>query len=230
MNSGYEVIAREYYEERLHPTCANFDQLSRRYFEPRLRAIVKEGMRIGDFGAGRSMVSRIIGLRPSVDLFLVDSSSGMLSHSDQYVSQNTRPILANVESTEFAESSFDIVVASLGDPFNTPMFWEEIRRILKQGGICLFTSPAVEWAETFRRPGTNREAEFALRDGTIVFVPSIVLSPNAQSSLVTAAGLNVRETQDYRVADLVGPISSKLSLTTEGDALVVLRGFAVHKD
>jgi len=229
MNSGYDAVATEYYNPIFHPTCANFDQLSRRYLHSRLQGIVKSGITIADIGAGRSIAAQILGVSVSVDLLLVDSSPEMLSHSEQYLGENVRFYLADAQETGLADSSVDIVIASLADPFNTLKFWKEIRRLLIPEGLCLFTTPAVEWAEAFRLSDKYNQAEFMLQDGTIVFVPSIVLAVKEQCELIREAGLHIREIKEYSVSDLTGPISPKLLMKSVGRSLVILRGFTVER-
>jgi hypothetical protein len=94
-------------------------------------------------------------------------------------------------------------------------------------GAGHFTSPAVEWAESFRGEDNYKAAEFVLRDGKVVSVPSIVLGVSAQKELIESAGLKLTGVEEYSSSEINGPVSPKLLMNPQGGALVVLRGFSI---
>jgi ubiquinone/menaquinone biosynthesis C-methylase UbiE len=225
----YSVIANEYYDALLHPTCANFDELSRRYLECRIAEQLFEDRAILEVGAGKSVVADVVRRsRSSVKLTLLDSSKEMLALSRKSAGF-AEFIVADAKSTGLPEASFDLIVSSLGDPYNTNEFWHEISRLLRPQGVCLFTTPAPEWALAFRDESHLREAEFVLSDGRIIFVPSFVVTYNEQIALIERARLNIESTEEFCVSDLTGFISPKLKANMRKDNPVVLRGFQVRK-
>jgi len=226
----YSFVAGEYYNPALHPTCANFDNLSRRFLEPEIGNAITGALSVLEVGAGRSIVAPTLEKTGvALNLVLLDSSKEMLASSFRWA-HLAKLMVADSRSTGLPSESVDLVVSSLGDPYNTADFWQEVSRLLKSGGCCLFTTPAPEWALHFRTSNHLNEAEFVLADSTVVNVPSFVPSPEEQERLFANAGLCVEESKDFSVDDLAEPISEKLKLPELRDkALAVLRGFRLRK-
>jgi ubiquinone/menaquinone biosynthesis C-methylase UbiE len=229
MVSGYSAIANEYYDTERHPTCANFDELSRKFLEPRLREPKGDLSTIIEVGAGRSIVTQALRKNYVANIILVDSSLEMLSHSKMLVPERTRFCVADAFSTGLPTGCADLLVASLGDPYNTPEFWREVGRLLKDDGSCLFTTPSAEWAQYFRVGGRRYEAEFILRDGSRVVVPSFLLFPKEQREMISEANLVVLESEDYFISDLKGKVSPKLASPLGSKVFPVLRGFTIER-
>src|SRR5690242_15591187 len=69
--------------------------------------------------------------------------------------------------------------------------------------VCVFTTPAYEWASSFRRSAPNERddlAYFELSDGRSAHVPSIILPTAAQCSLIEHAGLRLIDISTITVA------------------------------
>jgi SAM-dependent methyltransferase len=225
----YTPIADEYYDAARHPTCANFAQLSRSFLMPRLQRLFQTTRSVVEVGVGRSVIAPFMvrcRMKPAL-WALLDVSPAMLSHSRQWSDRGANLVVADARRTGLAPESCDLLVASLGDPYNTPDFWREVARVLKHGGRCLFTAPAAEWSKRFRSEGRSQEAEFVLRSGATVSVPSFVQELPDQVRLIEGSGLAVEEFSDYSSGEIEPPISQKLLVG--GNRLVVLRGFAVRK-
>jgi SAM-dependent methyltransferase len=126
------------------------------------------------------------------------------------------------------DNSVAILVASLGDPYNEPAFWREAHRVLKPGGVVLFTTPAYEWAEKFRRASNSAPdlAEFKLANGRLVGVRSLVQSEDDQLDMIKDSGLEVVKVAHATVRDLAGVrLSSKLVIDGHGDHLRIVTGY-----
>src|SRR5882762_6235910 len=162
---SYDCVAAEYYDTERHPTCSNFGELSERFIASRFPHKADSWTTILEVGAGRSMVAPLMtGVGLQLDrLTLLDCSSVMLAYSQPWACSGAKLVVADAQSTGLARSSFNLIVASLGDPYNRLPFWQEVSRLLRSGGICLFTSPAFEWASRFRG-GDSDYAEFLLRE------------------------------------------------------------------
>jgi SAM-dependent methyltransferase len=226
---GYSVVAGEYYDPLLHPTCANFGELSRRYIVPRVFDLLPRTRRILEVGAGKSTVAEIV--RESnldIKLTLLDSSKEMLESSRLWA-EFYDFVVADARCTGLPQGGFDLVVSSLGDPYNTKEFWFEISRLLQPTGTCLFTAPAPEWALAFRSADHLTEAEFVLSGGAIVSVPSFVPTHDEQVALIEGSSLAVESADEFSISDLTGVISPKLKENLRTDRLVVLRGYQVCK-
>jgi ubiquinone/menaquinone biosynthesis C-methylase UbiE len=226
----YSVIAGEYYDASLHPTCANFSELSHRYIEAQLYKQSRKALAVLEVGAGKSVVTAFKD-KNAISfsrLTLLDSSQEMLARS-QADSDSIEFVVADAQSTGLPEKAYDLIVSSLGDPYNTEAFWLEVYRLLRPGGMCLFTCPAAEWAFVFRNSDRLTEAEFVLSDGETVFVPSFVSTFEEQVRVIEHCGLCVESSDTFSVSDLTGSVSPKLLVSSGGRDPIVLRGFQIRK-
>lgn len=215
----YEALAAEYYDSARHPTCANFALASRKLLIPWLDSTFAVGDWICEIGPGRSLVGEWLHDRgqPLTHLILVEPSPGMAMYSLDWISAGARLFQAEAQHVPLRDSAVSIVVASLGDPYNELNFWREARRVLKPGGVALFTTPAYEWAEDFRG-ADNRAidlAEFELADGRLVGVPSLVRTESDQLDLIRDAGFEAVKVAHATVRDLAGERLSP-KLVTDG--------------
>ena len=206
-NSGfatYQVIADEYYDARRHPTCNNFNRLSRIYLSRHVESLAQR--RVLETGAGSSAAAELLseaGL-PLRGLTITDSCGLMLSHSQKWTAHGAELRVADAEQLDVEADSIDVLVSSLGDPYNTSAFWLEVSRVLRRDGLAIFTMPSFQWAARFR--STQREpldkAEFRLRDGSAVHVRSIIPPLDAQVEIIERTGLVVVDFEDLGAGQL----------------------------
>jgi SAM-dependent methyltransferase len=229
---GYEAIAGEYYDALRHPTCANFREGSRGILSAWLLPIPLEGLTLCEIGAGKSVLAELIG--PRLDrldrLFLIDESSSMLDYSAGWEKQGAHLIVGDASSIPMDAGSVDLAVSSLGDPYNGPAFWAEVRRILRSGGRVFFTTPSYEWARSFRSAQASdlNVAEFELSSGEIVSVPSFVLPVSEQIRLMRDHGLDLDRVMDVPTSALgSAPVSPKL-LVGRGREASMVTGYALR--
>ena len=191
---AYAPLAEEYYDPQRHPTCANFRTASTLLLRRMLARLTVNGAAVCEVGAGRSIVPDLVpdwGERLR-ELVLVDASPEMLAHSAAAIQLGAVPEIADARALPFPAACFDLVIASLGDPFNDQTFWCEMRRVLAPGGVCLFTCPAYDWAQAFRGAHANGvigQADFLTRGGHGWTVPSLIWPPAAQIKMIEGAGL-----------------------------------------
>jgi ubiquinone/menaquinone biosynthesis C-methylase UbiE len=219
---GYDAVAAEYYDPIRHPTCANFRRGSERILS---RWLEGPDTRILEIGCGRSLVAEILLAKGTslTNLTLVDSSVAMLNYSAVFARAGATLVNCDAEQLAILDQSADVVVASLGDPFNTPPFWTHVQRIMRRGGRVLFTTPSFEWSSGFRFEMSQPAdlAEFVTRDGSSVFVPSFVYSEREQVEVLARAGLTVRAVDHATIADLgIVHLSPKLRAQRDGGAIV----------
>lgn len=229
--STYDDVAAEYYDPQRHPTCADFSQLSNAFLVPRILSFDFRDTRILEVGAGRSTVAPIMhqrGLSLS-RLTLLDKSSRMLAYSQEWGRKGARLVLGDACRTDLPAASFGLIVSSLGDPYNCMIFWHEVARLLEWGGVCLFTTPAPEWATRFRRPDSRSHAEFVIADGTTVLVPSNIPTLDQQIRMITEANLHAIEIGGVSGEQLLGPHSPKLLVNEATRLLPIVRGFVVRR-
>ncbi len=193
MAGVYDPVAAEYYNTHLHPTCHNFNRLSRKYFDDQFKE-PPTGQKIVEVGSGESTVAALLHARGcALDcLEITDGSSEMLRHSLFWKSFGAQVRVAAANELYLKESSISILVAGLCDPYNTREFWKQVSNILTGGGKAIVTLPSFEWAvryRTFKVGGALHEAEFTLSDGRVIALPSYIFPLAEQIKLIEDAGL-----------------------------------------
>jgi SAM-dependent methyltransferase len=190
---SYEHLAAEYYDSDRHPTCADFRHASLKLIGGYLSLSQRPRQGILEVGGGRSVFMDLA--FPGGDLparaVVTDRSEAMLRHSDVR-NAGLCLVCADAELLPFQDGVFDLLIASLGDPYNTSAFWSEAARVLARGGRCLFTTPALEWSDRYRgdqQSGERGVAHFEMIGGATVAVPSIVLDRAGQMRLIAECGL-----------------------------------------
>lgn len=231
MLSDYDEIAEEYYDAKRHPTCANFRDLSKAWIKRLLEAAERRYDSCLEVGAGRSILAELKkeGLTQIGRLAISDKSSKMLEHSrDLAAFCNTHFVLdAEAPSRLLPEhvNSYDLIVCSLADPYNSEALWHSLRYLVKRNGTILFTTPSLDWAESFRlqyQEGLLEVASFAMRREQNVVVRSTILSPQKQIELCRKAGFVVNQ-WDQLYADKIeqDELSWKLAKARSGSVPVV---------
>lgn len=202
--STYGSVAGEYYDEDLHPTCADFRLASNIYLK-RFFDELEPGGRIADIGCGRSLVASF----RKQNLVLIDESREMLLQNPSMFEAR----LADIERDAIGTCEFDLIVAVLGDPYNTPAAWDNICRALKTGGECVFIVPSSQWAQNFRRRSMEEKvnlARFVNSKGETVFLRSLIVDPKSQVRMIEDAGLSPVSIEHVSVGELPRVRSPKI--------------------
>lgn len=204
----YDAIGSEYYDPRKHPTCDVFGKASSGLIEDSLEDFdFNPGSALCDLGAGRSTLgSYAVRRRPAfASIHIIDQSETMLAWSEACAPDTAEFYLLDAEELSTLDRKFDLITASLGDPFNTEKLWRAVEASLAPGGQCLFTTPSYHWAATFRGHAAGEvqdAALFELSNGTKHYVPSYVYPEDEQLALIVRAGLSVVEVRHATLADL----------------------------
>lgn len=200
----YDLVAAEYYDEQLHPTCADFRAGCRAYLESFFEKHKPVG-RMADIGCGKSLVADF----RKQDLVLVDESPEMLGHNP--ASLEMRCI--DVERVPIGTSEFDWIFAILGDPYNSPAAWKNIQTALKPAGQCIFIVPSDHWAKVFRENCSEERADLArfLTSRGEIFLRSLIVEPACQEQMILDTGMSLVATDHVLVADLPYIRSPKIS-------------------
>lgn len=229
--SNYNVVATEYYDQEAHPTCFNFNRLSRIYLEKTFPEPWKEAA-IVEVGAGDSAAASLLHARGySVSgLLITDAFERMLTHSSQWQERGAKLEIMSAQDLKCETASFDMLISSLGDPYNTPSFWSEAFRVLRPGGRVIFTTPSFEWANRFRTEAAANRAEFIIRNGTSVDLPSFVMPLPQQIAMIASAGFTVTNFSSLG-EELLHPaerLSPKLAVFERGRSSIIW-GFELSK-
>jgi SAM-dependent methyltransferase len=213
--NDYELVAGEYYDQSRHPTCVEFRVGSAQLIAAALPANPGRALEVG---AGDSLLAPLLYGRDLSRLVVSDLNPGMLAYSRKWQSAGVHLLVADASHLPLPDHAIDLLVASLGDPFNTEEFWREAGRLLSQSGAILFTTPSYYWASTVRK--LDRTARFGLANQNVIFVPSIVLDESAQQDLVAQAGLQVKSVTHFLRGELPAVVSKALLSLRDEDAVV----------
>jgi SAM-dependent methyltransferase len=222
----YEELAPEYYDTTRHPTCANFREATRIALRPLLKTAQLGSKSLCEVGAGKSiLVEELIyqGL-PTENVTLIDSSVSMLRHSMLFRGNQVHSSVGDATQLDMKSNSVDFMVSCLGDPYNLPLFWEEVHRVLRPGGSIFYSTPSFEWAHAFRIKQNHAScaAMFELRDGRQIFLPSFVYPVKEQIKLIEQNRLRVAHIQGIPISELRNQtLSPKLLLERGPDASIV---------
>ncbi|WP_316190897.1 hypothetical protein [Bradyrhizobium sp. SZCCHNS2096] len=213
--SSYGAIAREYYDESRHPTCADFRSAARIFLQKLFKREQPYG-RVADVGCGKSLISEF-GLR---DLVLIDEAEEMLAlNSGEFEKR-----LVNVEKEAIGHSEFDWIFAILGDPYNSLNSWLNIANALRAGGRCFFIVPSLAWARKFREQNSRELSGFARFDvngGKAIFLRSLIFERSEQQAIIERAGLTVAGYDTISVRELAVVKSPKIfNILSDGEALL----------
>lgn len=222
----YEVIAREYYDQAKHPTCAAFRAASLSLFQRCLQPGVIAERDVVEVGCGRSIFCDVE-VEHWKSLTVIDESASMLEHSRKCLSPDVQFVVGNARQVFVPDSSVDVLISSLGDPYNDDLFWFEAYRVLRKGGLLFFSTPSIEWAASYRPVANDplHSALFQLSNGELVATPSFIQSRDQQRSLITSASLQVLAIEELRLSQLdavAARCAPKLALLGEEDPVVTL--------
>ncbi len=154
----------------------------------------------------------------------------MLEHSRRWEALGAELRCARAHALGEREATASLVVAGLGDPYNTGNFWSEAVRVLAPGGHVLFTMPSFDWAERYREEERSPldRAAFALRDGQVVYLASLIYSLDEQVRTIRAAGLTLIRFDALDISDLgIEPVSQKIRIV--GASTPIVWGFLARK-
>jgi len=215
--AAYDLIAAEYYSEVKHGACRNFRQAS----ETLVKAMIdiQPEDKVLEVGAGMSFAAPLMkeqNLSLS-NLCLADSSDGMLSHSEKWRAEGATLLLSAAEAIPLADKSINIVISLMGDPYNNPLFWLEMSRVLSSQGQIIMTVPAYQWN---RLHGDGQQAIFTTEKGKRVSVPSFVFEYQQQVMMVERVGFLLEEYCLFSKGELQGKVSKAFVSTDDDQAIV----------
>jgi SAM-dependent methyltransferase len=206
--SGYDVIAGEYYDPR-HITSRNFDRttafaLKERKLDSRVGLIL-------EIGAGRGRSGEFLGVTPN-RVVQLDSSEEMLNLPDR------EPCLLKIHADAcaipLASGQFAAVVGFLADPFFGLDSLAEARRVLDDGGELLITLPTYQWGEPLRRRLgidvlTTRFK--VIGEETVVRLPSVLHPKERIMEMLSVVGFKGIDITDAALPEGEKPVSDDIT-------------------
>jgi len=230
---SYDVVASEYYDSILHPTCSNFRSASILLISEFLRSLPAAGRTL-DLGAGRSVVPEVEAQssRSLGSIVLFDGSRDMLANNESEFLVRCESIIGEPSKIPMVSEGIDLILSSLGDPYNNPSVWKECARLLTRFGRLIYTTPAYEWMLRYRveeEGAPEHISRFVDRTGAVHDLPSFVYDPRTQSDLFGKAGLLVEETKVCYADEVPGPLSPKL-VNCSKERLPIVRGFLLRRN
>jgi len=192
---SYRLVAAEYYDASLHPTCANFRSASRLALQRHASAFQQPRATILEVGAGRSIHAEICTnwrqLRQR--LILNDAAQEMLAYSADVIKDGAETIIGNVADISIQSGSIDCIISSLGDPYNDDRFWLTCYNALRLSGFIIYTTPAFGWASKFRNADSHSKfaAEFVTMLGQKIDMPSFIYNQTEQIKMIQKVGFSV---------------------------------------
>lgn len=138
---------------------------------------LREGMRVGDFGAGSGHYARAasVAVGPSGKVYAVDAQEDVLKHlklnSAEHHRRNIETVWGNIDElggTHLRDASLDAVIVAnvLFQIENTNGLLAEIKRTVKSGGKVL----VVDWAGSYGGMGPSPESVVSERDAETLFI------------------------------------------------------------
>lgn len=194
--AGYAKIAPEFNDD-CRITTRNFHELSQPYFVERARRYITEHTKCLEIGVGHGWLSKIIPFQDT-DYIGVDISSEMIKRN-----RTGHQMQSSVRYLDFPSGYFDVVIASLADPYCYPAALCEICRVLKSGGVFIFSTPSRQWSDAIRTRDNRTKTIFILKDKTIAEVYSFTFTLGELAQLLSVCGFSLKE-----------------SYTAHGDALI----------
>ena len=187
--SGYSLAAKEFLDEN-RVTTAAFHQLSTAFFRDSINRFTGSGIQCLELGPGSGWLRGSFAW-PSLNYAGVELSPAMLA--EHTTPDRHRVHAASVRAMPFPSSYFDVVFASLADPFSHPAAWCEIWRVMRPGAKFIFSAPAAEWATALRETEKQDRTTFVLKDGSAAEVYSFTFSEPELRTALHSCGFDVVE-------------------------------------
>lgn len=197
---GYNKIASCFTEDK-RITTRNFHQLTQTFFLKFFSEYIHSYSNVLEIGPGNgwliNTVNPICGKYTCLDI----SNKMSINHSIDMV-------ISSVRYMPFSSRFFDVVVASLADPYLYPEAICEINRILKPGGYFAFSTPSKEWAVALRGDSKeNNKTKFVSDDHEEISVYSFTYSNEELNKIMEMTNFTKVSLSSIKGKSLTGNIS-----------------------
>lgn len=153
----YDAIGNEYGDVN-HKTCRDFDTGSRLFIEKMISQFplreTKKGFNYLDIGTGTgvSLDAILPWLKEkNATVDVLDISEKMIEVlKEKYKEEVDNYFLKSIHNF-YSSKKYDLIVATLCDPYLTTTAIEKIKKILSKDGILIITLPTNTWARKIRK-------------------------------------------------------------------------------
>ena len=183
---GYNIIASEFTDDK-RITTHNFHTASIPFFEYAINNYIQTWDKVLEIGPGQNWLLANFHF-PEIDYYSIDVSENMMKRSG---SNNGKNIVGSIRNTCFPSDFFDLVIASLADPFLYPASLSEIYRILKTEGRLIFTIPSSEWSSCIREKNNANKTKFLLNNKSYAEVFSFTYSLEELCKMLVNTGFRI---------------------------------------
>lgn len=198
-SAPYDALAGEYYADD-HLTSRNFDTTTKEALRAlsALDHIPSEGL-ILEAGCGRGRSEEFLGVKPERRVVQLDHSAAMLSLPEREAA--LLRVMHNAEEMPFPDKEFIAVTAFLCDPFLGLDFLNESRRVLKDGGVFIGTTPSYLWGRALREAlGIDvMETRFQLHGGGELMAPSALYPPDQLREMLLRVGFATQAVATHKL-------------------------------
>jgi len=216
----YDKIASEY-DLVEHETCRNFEQCTAdhlsKFTEENKKFTGRHYLDIG-VGTGATLNVLLDWIRNNkLNVDIIDISQNMLDITTcRFKSIIRNSFCQSAHKLGFGFDNYDLVVASMCDPYLTNRFLDQVSRTCSLGGRLVITFPSVSWILNSNRSSLEKNA-FNTRHGLLEGF-SFSIDPIMCINILSDYGFQLHSRRDYSLSHLRNP--SKLNrgiLTSAGD-------------
>lgn len=150
---AYEGIAEEYDDES-HQTCRDFDEMTRRFLISKLDMVLKAETILalgGGTGIMPTVLKEIVSLNGK-HIHVVDPSNRMLEVYRQKHRDLPLTFERKTATNSKAAKPFDLVVATLCEPFLIIQFLDSLPSLVGINGSFTLSFPHEKWTKLVRKP------------------------------------------------------------------------------
>jgi SAM-dependent methyltransferase len=214
----YDHLAEEYYDPD-HQTCRNFDVATAAAL-PSVRDKVPADGLILEVGCGRGRCKEFLGVEPN-RIVQLDASQKMLALPNR--EDCLLKLHGDASSIPFVDAQFAAVIGFLVDPFLGLQFLAEARKVLRPGGLLLFTTPTTDWGHALRgsKEPNASYATFITRDKQSIEVPSNLIPKDRLQAMLWHVGFSDVTISTHPLPQGTKPISSDVEKAARNKGLTV---------
>lgn len=189
---GYNLVAKEFNDSK-RLTTRDFHRVSIPFFEKSIKEYVKPNDKILEIGPGSFWLTNTFTF-PEVHYHAVDISDKMKCNTKNLYK------VKSIRNTRYNFNEFDVILASLADPYFYPAAICEMWRILKPNGYIILTTPSSKWSEELRED--KQKTKFVLENNKTVEVYSFTFTKEQIISILSNCNFIIEQIEEIPAKSL----------------------------